>query len=112
MCRAYYTQTWEEALNQDGIEASSELRRPERIIFPPALQIPKQTEIALLTPQPAKEALLQHPPFTGQQGQGREQETQKRPSSDKVTEAPQLGTASQDFEKQLALVTFTYAGIS
>ena len=24
---------------------------------------------------------------------------------DKVTEAPQLGTASQDFEKQLALVT-------
>ena len=27
------------------------------------------------------------------------------PSSDKVTEAPQPGIASQDFEKQLALVT-------
>ena len=68
VCRAYCAQTWEEALNQAEIEASSELRRPERIIFPPALQIPKQTEIAPPTPQPAKEALLQHPPFIGQQG--------------------------------------------
>ena len=36
---------------------------------------------------------------------GKEKEIQKGPSLDKVTEAPQLGTASQDFEKQLALVT-------
>ena len=82
VCRAFCAQTWEEALNQVRIEASSELRRPERIIFPPALQIPKQTEKAPPAPQPAKEALLQHPPSTGQQGQGREQETQKGPSSD------------------------------
>ena len=75
VCRDYYAQTWEEALNQAGIEAFSELRRPKRIIFPPALQIHKQTEIAPPAPQLAKEALLQHPPFTGQQGQGREQET-------------------------------------
>ena len=88
MCRAYCAQTWEEALNQAGIEAFSELRRPERIIFPPALQIPKQIEIAPPAPQPAKEALLQHPPSIGQQGQGREQEIQKGPSSDKVTETP------------------------
>ena len=40
MCRAYCAQTWEEALIQTGIEASSELRKPEKIIFPPALQIP------------------------------------------------------------------------
>ena len=40
VCHAYYTQTWEEALNRDGIDASSELRKPENIIFPPALQIP------------------------------------------------------------------------
>ena len=37
VCRAYCAQTWEEALNQAGVEASSELRKPERIIFPPAL---------------------------------------------------------------------------
>ena len=41
VCRAYCAQTWEEALNQAGVEASSGLRRPESIIFPSALQIPK-----------------------------------------------------------------------
>ena len=40
VCRAYYTQTWEEALNQAGINASSALRKPENIVFPLALQIP------------------------------------------------------------------------
>ena len=105
VCRVYCAQTWEEALNQAGVEAFSELRKPERIIFPPALQIPKQTEIAPLAPQPVKEAPFQHPPTVGQLEQGKEKETQKGPSSDKVTEAFQPGTASQDFEKQLALVT-------
>ena len=40
VCRAYCTQTWEEALNRAGIDASSELRKLENIIFPPSLQIP------------------------------------------------------------------------
>ena len=54
--RAYCAQTWEEALNQAGVEASSGLRKPESIIFPLALQIPKQTETAPLAPQPIAEA--------------------------------------------------------
>ena len=58
VCRAYCNQTWEEALNQAGIEASSELGKPERIIFPPALRILNQTEIAPLALQPIKEAPL------------------------------------------------------
>ena len=94
VCRAYCAQTWEEALNQAGIEASSELRKPERIIFPPALRVLNQIEIAPLVPQPVKEAPLQYPPSTGQQEQGKEQEISKRPSSDKMTKAPQPGTAS------------------
>ena len=105
VCCVYCAQTQEEALNQAGVEAFSELRKPERIIFPPALQLPKQTKIAPLAPQPVKEAPFQHPPTVGQLEQGKEKETQKRPFSDKVIEAPQPGTASQDFEKQLALVT-------
>ena len=56
MCRAYYTQTWEEALNQVGIEAFSELRKPENILFPLALQIPSQKEATLPASQPIKEA--------------------------------------------------------
>ena len=105
VCRAYYAQTWEEALNQAGVDASSELRRPKSIIFPSALQILKQIEIASLVPQPVNEAPPQHPPSTDQPEQGKEKEIQKGPSSDKVTETPKPGTASQDFEKQLALVT-------
>ena len=34
VCCAYCSQTWEEALNQAGVEALSGLRRPESIIFP------------------------------------------------------------------------------
>ena len=37
VCRAYCTQTWEEALNRAGIEASSKLRKPKNIVFPLAL---------------------------------------------------------------------------
>ena len=46
VCRAYSTQTWEEALNRAGIVASSELRKLKNIIFPPALQIPNQKKAA------------------------------------------------------------------
>ena len=48
VCRAYYAQTWEEALNRAGIDASSELRKPENIFFLPALQVPNQKEAAPL----------------------------------------------------------------
>ena len=88
VCRAYCAQTWEEALNQAGVEVSYGLRRPESIIFPSALQIPKQTETVPLAPQPISEASPQHPPSTAQLEQGKEKEIQKGPFSDKVTEAP------------------------
>ena len=74
MCHVYCAQTWEEALNQAGVDASSELRRPESIIFPSALQILKQIEIALFAPQPIIEAPTQHPPSTDQPKQGKEKE--------------------------------------
>ena len=94
VCRAYCTQTWEEALNQAGIEASSKLRKPENIVFPLALQIPNQKETALPVSQPTKEAQSQHSPPSNQQEQGREQETLKESSLDKVIEALQPGAAS------------------
>ena len=56
ICRAYCTQTWEEALNRAGIDASSELRGPENIFFPPAIQVPKQEEAAPPVIPPAKDA--------------------------------------------------------
>ena len=110
VCHAYCTQTWEEALNQVGIEASSKLRKPENIVFPLALQIPNQKEATPPVSQPPKETQSQHPSSTNQQEQGKEQETLKESSSDKVTKAFQPGAASQDFEKQLALVTLSAEG--
>ena len=72
MCRAYCTQTWEEALNQARIKASSKLRKPENIVFPLALQIPSQKETAPPISQPTKEAQSQHPPPSNHKKQGRE----------------------------------------
>ena len=66
VCRAYCTQTWEKALNRAGIEASSELTKPENIVFPLALQISSQKEVALPAPQLVKEAQSQYPSSTGQ----------------------------------------------
>ena len=108
--RAYYAQTWEEGLNQAGVEASLGLRRPDSIIFPLALQIPKQTETVPFASQLISEAPPQHPPSTAQLEQGKEEETLKYSSLDKVTEAPQPEAASQDFEKQLASVTLPVEG--
>ena len=67
VCRAYCAQTWEEALNQAGIDVSSEIRKPENIVFPLALQISNQKDIAPPTSQPIKEAQSQHPSSTSQQ---------------------------------------------
>lgn len=37
VCRVYCSQVWDEALNQAGVKASSALRRPENIYYPPAI---------------------------------------------------------------------------
>ena len=72
VCRAYCAQTWEEALNQARIDVSSELRKPENIVFPLALQTPNQKDTTPPTSQQIKEAQSQHPSSTSQQAQGRE----------------------------------------
>ena len=56
------------------------------------------------------EAPPQHPSSAAQPEQGVAQETLKDSSSGKVIEAPQSEAASQDFEKQLALVTVPVEG--
>ena len=112
VCHAYYAQTWEEALNQAGIDASSELRKLENIFFPPALHVPNQKEVAPPVSQPAEEAQLQNPPSSSQQEQDKESKTLKGASSDKVAESLQPGAASQSFEKELASTTLPVGGAS
>ena len=70
VCRAYYAQTWEEALNRAGIDASSELRRSENVFFPPAIRAlgpaPNQKEAAPPVTKPAEDAQLQNLPLPNQ----------------------------------------------
>ena len=65
VCRAYCAQTWEEALNRAGIDASSKLRRLENIFFLLAIRAPgltpNQTEVAHSVTKPAEDAQLQNP---------------------------------------------------
>ena len=60
VCCAYCAQTWEEALNRAGVEASSELRTPENIYFPSAIRasnLPSnQEEAASIVADLAEEA--------------------------------------------------------
>ena len=112
VCCAYCTQTWEEALNWAGIDASSELRRPENIIFPPTLQIPNQKKAAPPVTQLAEEAQPQNPPLSNQQEKDKEPEPPKSIFSDKVVEPSQPEAASQSFAKELALTILPVGGAS
>ena len=105
VCRAYCTRTWEETLNQAGIDASSELRKPENIIFPPALQVPNQKEAAPPVTQTAEEAQPQNPLLSSQQEKDKEPEALKGTSSNKVAESLQPRVTSQSFAKELASTT-------
>ena len=78
------------------------MRKPENIIFPPALQIPNQKKVASPVSQPAEEAQPQHPPSSSLQEQDKEPETLKDSSSDKAVEAFQPEATSRGFKKELA----------
>ena len=86
VCRAYCAQTWEKALNRAGTNASSELKRPKNIFFPPAIQVPKQKEVAPPIIPLAEDAQLQNPPLPSQQEQAKEVDIQKGTSLDKIAE--------------------------
>ena len=92
VCWAYCAQTWEEALNRAGVEASSELRKPENIYFPPAIQTSNldstQGEVASIVADLTKEAQPQDPLPPSQQEQSKEPEAPKDTSSDKAAEVP------------------------
>ena len=114
VCRTYCVQTWEEALNWAGVEASFELRRPENIYFPPAIRasdLPStQGEVASTIADLVEEAQPQDLLPPNQQEQTKETKVSKKTSSDKAAEVPQDGAASQGFEQALASITMPAEG--
>ena len=47
VCRLYYSQVWNEALKQAGVEASSDLLKAEHVYYPPAIRkdAPSSSEV-------------------------------------------------------------------
>ena len=65
VCRIYCAQTWDESLNRAGVEASSELRKPENIYYPSVIRasdlLSTQGEVAFIVAEPIKETQPQDP---------------------------------------------------
>ena len=116
VCRTYYAQTWEEALNRARVKASSVLRRLESIYFPPTIRasdLPStQGELASTIADMFKEAQPQDPLPPNQHEQAKEPEVSKETSPDKAAKVPQDGVASQDFQQALASTTMPVEGAS
>ena len=70
VCRIYCAKTWDEALNRAGVEASSELRKPENVFYPeticPLALLPHQTDAASSVINPNEEVLPHSFPLPGQ----------------------------------------------
>ena len=109
MCRIYYAQTWDEALNRARVKASSKLIKPENIYYPStirALDLPStQGEVASTISKPIKETQPQNPLPPNQQEQTKKPKAPKEISLNKAAEVPEDGAASQCFEQALASVT-------
>ena len=98
VCRIYYAQTWNEALNRARVKASTELRKAENIYYPPAIRasdLPSiQGKVASTVTDLTKEAQPQDPHLPNQQGPTKELEAPQEISSDKAAMVPEVGAAS------------------
>ena len=106
VCRIYCAQTWDKALNRAGVEASSELRRPENVFYPEAIRPSTspsiQAEATPSTVNPNEEVL---PPSLLPPGQPEPAEENTPPpeaSLDKTAVASEAEVASQSFQQDLA----------
>ncbi|XP_023917418.1 uncharacterized protein LOC112028956 [Quercus suber] len=80
VCRRFCSQTWNEAFNQAGVDASSDLKRVEKVYYPPAIR-----EVTLVTSE-AESAL----PVVGE---SQTKTAEGTPSVDKPVEGVELHRA-------------------
>ncbi|XP_030958671.1 uncharacterized protein DDB_G0286299-like [Quercus lobata] len=101
VCRIYCAQTWDETLNRAGVEASSELRRPENVFYPEAICTSalssSQAEDNSSTINPNEEVLPPSLPPPGQLELAKENNAPPEVSLDKTTTASEAEVASQGF---------------
>ena len=98
VCRIYCAQTWDEALNRAGIEASSELRRLEKVFYPEAIRTSappsSQAEDTPSTINLNEEVLPPSLPPLGQLEPAKENNAPPEASLDKTIAASEAEVAS------------------
>ena len=98
VCRIYCAKTWDEALNRAGVEASSELWRPENVFYPEAIHSsalpPHQAEAPPSIVYPNEEVLPHSFPPSGQPEPAKGGIAPPGAFSDKTATASEAETAS------------------
>ena len=98
VCRIYCTRTWNEAFNRAGVEASSELRRPENVFYPevirPSVLLPHQAGAPSPVINLNEEVLPRNSPPRGHPGPTKEGLAPPGASPNKITTASEVGMAS------------------
>ena len=98
VCQIYCARTWSEALNRAGVEASSELRRPENVYYPEAIRPSAPQPYQADAPSPVinlnEEVLPRNSPPFGQPGPTKEGLAPPGGFPDKITTALEAETAS------------------
>ncbi|XP_050290491.1 uncharacterized protein LOC126728748 [Quercus robur] len=99
VCRIYCAQTWNEAFNRAGVEASSELRKAENVFYPTAIRASNppssQAEDTSSTTNPNQEVLPQNLPPPGQLEPTKETNAPPEASLDMTAVAFEAEVASQ-----------------
>ena len=107
VCRIYCAQTWDEALNRVGVEASSELRKAENVFYLLAIRVSDppstQVEVTSIPTNPNPEVSLQEPPLPSQQEPAKKTSVSLETSLDKAAAVPKVKVASQGFQQDWLL---------
>ena len=116
VCHIYCAQTWNEALNRAGVEAPSELRKPENVFFPEAIHASappsNQAEETPSTVNPTKDALPPQLLSSGQPEIAKESNDPPEASLDKTADAIEAEVASQGFQQDLASTVMPVGGVA
>ena len=101
-CRIYCARTWSEALNRMGVEASSELRKPENVYYPEAIRSLAPQPCQADTPPPAIDPNVEVVP----------RNSPPRASPNNPTTASKAETGSPGFQQELDSTVLPTGGIT
>jgi len=114
--RIYCARTWHEALNRAGVEASSELHKPENVFYPeathPSALLPPQAEAPPPFINPNEEVLPHHLPLSSQQESATGGIALPGASLNKTATALEAEMTSQVFQQDLASTVLPTGDVS